>query len=183
MAEHYTGTITGNGAVYGDGDSGLVAINSGSSSVWMDLTERPNGRIRGTYGYDVGGTVSVTGGSTYANPASFSFSGITGDGSIRGHGSTLTLEGGAPFFTGGTATIHGGTITYTANWAFNFGGLDGSGTAFGTLTGPKLKQEHEGAVKLSHAIASMGGADSTSLTTSSPVSNTTDLATTLAPHH
>jgi hypothetical protein len=44
-----------------------------------------------------------------------------------------------------------------------------------------VKFAHNTATKLTHAIASMGGGGAP-LTSSSPVSNTTDLATTLAPH-
>jgi hypothetical protein len=176
--EKYSGSFFGNGAAHGTGIAtgihDLIAINDGELT--MRLQESDTGQITGRYSYSA--EITVTG--TYG----FSQT-LSGGGKVSGQGSTLNLTGevGGVISTHGTATINGGTIKVNALFHGTFALLTGRGRAFGTLHGPILTPEAaDGSLKLSHAIASMGDGGSAPLS-SSQVSNTTDLATTLAPHH
>jgi len=182
MAEKvYTGSFSGNGSAHGTGIAsgleGTVVINDGNLT--MDL-EKKHHQITGTFSYSA--DLAVSG----------DFPGFTqeisGSGTVSGHGKTLTLSGDTDTIiaASGTATIKGGRITVSDTWTGSFADFTGSGTVFGTLQGPMLKAEaadDAGAVRLSHAIASMGRDDSAPLTSTSRISNTADFATTLAPPH
>jgi hypothetical protein len=179
MAEEtFTGTLTGNGSGYDYGQFGLISVNG---TMTMHLTENRNGRITGRYNYSA--TVEDSVSTGYYDTTQ------KGHGTISGRGTSLTLTNNDGIIAGGTATINGRTITYSATWQLDSGDIDFSGRAYGTVHGPRLKPgavaagAHVGAVKLSHAIASMGDGGGTPLANSGPINNTTDLATTLAPHH
>ncbi len=143
----FTGTLSGSGEGSDFGFTGKVTLQG---DLQMILHENSAGRIHGTYSFDATETVSGFF-TTFTDQ-------VSGYGSVHGHGSTLILTETDPsgLFTIGTATIHGGTITYAESWSVHDGGFSASAEVSATLTGHKLTPHHSTETAGSFAAGSHG---------------------------
>jgi hypothetical protein len=125
----FTGNLSGSGQASDFGFTGSVTLQG---DLQMILHENSAGRIHGTYSYHATATVSGFF-PTFVDS-------VSGYGTVHGHGAKLILTETDPagVFSVGTATIHGGTITYTENFSVHDGGFSASGEASATLTGHRL---------------------------------------------
>jgi len=125
----FIGDLSGSGQGSDFGFTCNVAIQG---DLQMILHENGAGKIHGTYSYNATETISGS------FPPFVDV--VSGSGSVHGHGSKLILTETDPsgLFSIGTATIHGGTVSYTENWSVHDGGFSASGEASATLTGHKL---------------------------------------------
>jgi hypothetical protein len=143
----FIGNLSGSGQ---GSDFGFTLNVTIQGDLQMILHENSAGKIHGSYSYHATETVS-------GSFLSF-VDQVSGYGNVHGHGSKLILTETDPagLFSIGTATIHGGTITYAENWSIHDGGFSASGEASATLTGHKLTPDSTESVG-SFAVGGHGG--------------------------